>query len=607
LETATHPVDETWDLSAIFADDEDFERARDELEAGLPELVRWKGRLGESATLLADALEALNDAYRAFFKLRSYATMRSDRDTRVAAHQERRQRIELLGTRISSGLSFVRPEILALPAERIERFISEESRLAPHAFYLRDLNRQRAHVLGPAEERIMAEAGLMMQSASSLYNVLSNAELPRPEIGLRDGRQVRLTPVEFHVHRASTHRADRESVFKTYFSAYASFRDSLGQNLFAAIKSHLFRARARGYESCLHAALDRDNVPVTVYRNLVERVRERLPLLQRYLRLRGRALGVERLEYWDLYCPLVAPPKRAFSPLEATRVVAASLAPLGEEYGAQLNDAFEQRWIDWHPAPGKRSGAYATGWAYDAHPYVLLNHTENFEGVSTLAHEMGHAMHSFYSNRTQPFATADYSIFVAEVASTLNEALLAHHMIDAATSGDERSYLLASHLDGLRGTLFRQAMFAEFELEIHERAARGEALTGERLDELYLALLRDYHGHDDGVMNVDEAFAIEWAAIPHFYYDFYVYQYSTGVVAATALAGSLLAAEPGARDRYLEFLRAGGSDYPLELLRGAGVDLETRAPYASAFESLELQLDRLEAELGAQATEPREP
>jgi oligoendopeptidase F len=595
----TQRTAESWNIRDIYDDEDSFARERSALEARLPELDRWKGRLGSSAATLAEALDEIDDVYRIFLKLRSYASLRSDQDTRVAALRAVRQQVGLLGTEISSRLSFLRPEILTIPPETIEGFLRDEPSLAPHAFFLRDLNRQRAHVLTPPEERIMAESGLATQSAPSLYGVLNDAELPRPRVRLDDGTRVRLVPVEFHRHRSSPHRPDRLKVFRSFFRAYKKFNETLGLNLYSATKSHLFRARARGYESCLAAALDRDNVPVAVYHNLLARVRDHLPVLHRYLRLRARALELARLEYADLHCPLTEAPATRYSTVESRELLAQSLEPLGAVYVAALERAFAERWIDWHPAPGKRSGAYANGWVYDAHPYVLLNYTESYEGLSTLAHEMGHALHSHFSNRAQPFATADYSIFVAEVASTLNEALLADRMIETARSDAERLFLLASHLDGLRGTLFRQTMFAEFELEIHERVERGEALTGEGLNERYLETLRFHHGHDRKVMRIAGDYAVEWAAIPHFYYDFYVYQYATGVVAATALAEKILAGEPGAASRYNAFLASGGSDYPLALLRRAGVDLESAEPYETAFSAMTRHLDRLEALLDA--------
>jgi len=400
-------------------------------------------------------------------------------------------------------------------------------------------------------------------------------------------------------HRSSANRADRRKLFPTYFGAYAAFRDTLGHNLYAAVKSHLFRARVRGYDSCLEASLFGDNVPVRVYHQLIEQVRANLPLLHRYFELRRRALGVEQLEYSDLHCPLSRDLPRRFVPGEARRIVQQSLQPLGEDYAEALDRAFDSRWIDWHPAEGKRSGAYSSGWAYDRHPYVLLNFVGDFESVSTLAHEMGHAMHSHFSNRTQPFATADYSIFVAEVASTLNESLLSARAIETAGTPGERRFLLASYLDGMRATLFRQTMFAEFELHVHAAAERGEVLTGAALDAAYLDLLRDYHGHDR-VVAVDDAYAVEWAAIPHFYYDFYVYQYATGIVAATALSEALSADNPGAAERYHRFLCSGGSDHPLELLRAAGVDLESAEPYRAAFSGIERRLDQLEELLDAE-------
>jgi oligoendopeptidase F len=487
----------------------------------------------------------------------------------------------------------VRPEILAADPERLECFIAEESRLAPYAFFLRDLIRHRDHVLPPAEERILAESGLLTRNAGSLYEVLNNADLPRPEVMLAGGQRTRLTPVAFAFHRATPNRADRKTLFPAFFGAYAGFRQTLGYNLFAAVKAHQFHARVRRYPSCLGAALFGDNVPERVYHNLIDQVRRHLPLLHRYFELRRRALGLERLEYTDLHCPLSATPPRRYSTRQARDLVLESLRPLGPAYVEAIERAFGSRWVDWHPSEGKRSGAYSSGWAYDLHPFVLMNFVGDYESVSTLAHEMGHAMHSHFSNRTQPFATSEYSIFVAEVASTLNETLLSARAIARAEERDEKLFLLASHLDGMRGTLFRQAMFAEFELRIHEMAERGEVLTGERLDSVYLELLRDYHGHDD-VVSITDEYAVEWAAIPHFYYNFYVYQYATGIVAATALADALTRGDEGAAEGYLAFLRSGGSDYPLELLRRAGVDLDSAEPYGTAFAALERKLDQLE-------------
>jgi len=594
LASTAPPPTETWQLGDIFESEDALLESKRNLEAEIPTLDQWQGRLTESPAVLAEALDRITDAYRRFAALRCHASLRSDEDTRVARHQAVRQEIDLLATQLSSQVSYLRPEILRLEPERLEEFLATEPRLEDHAFFLRDLIRQRAHVLQPGEERILSYSGLLTGSAGSLYNVLHNAEMPRPSVTLESGESVRLTPVNFRMHRSSPNRDDRKKVFVANYEGYAALGNTLGQNLFNGTKGHLFHTRSRGYSSCLAAALDGSNIPTDVYRNLINQTRRRLPVLHRYFRIRARALGLERLEYHDLYCSIGQSEPPRFTPDEARRTVCESLEPLGRRYLDSLHTAFDRRWIDWHPAPGKRSGAYATGWAYDAHPFVLLNFTGDFESVSTLTHEMGHAMHSHFSNSTLPFATADYPVFVAEVASTLNEALLSRRMLEISPEADQQIFLLGSYLDTLRGTLFRQAMFAEFELEIHERVERGEVLTGESLGEIYLGLLRDYHGHDEGVMTIDDRYAVEWAAVPHFYYDFYVYQYATGIVAANALAEAVTCGPPTAVERYLTFLASGGSDYALNLLRKAGVDLETSEPYDATFDAAERRLDQLE-------------
>jgi oligoendopeptidase F len=589
------PREEHWNLADLFADDGAFETDKSEFrETMLPPVGTYRGRLLSSAGVLADALDTISRARRRLQRLHCYAALRSDEDTRVGTRQAMRQEVQLLATELSKRSSYLRPEILAGEPATLGRFVAQEPRLAPYRHFLRDLDRQRVHVLAAGEERIMAESGLLRGQAGSLYQLLANAELPRPEIDLADGESVRLTPVAFQKHRTTPNRSDRHRIFPAYFSAYADFRDTLGQNLYAVLKEHMFVSRARGYPSCLAAALDADNVPEGVYRNLIRQVHEALPVLHRFFELRARYLGLERLEYPDLYCPLAAEPALRYSTSQARDLVIESLAPLGPTYTSALETAFGSRWIDWHPADGKRSGAYATGWAYDVHPYVLLNYNHDYESVSTVAHEMGHAMHSHFSNDAQPFPTADYAIFVAEVASTFNEALLVRRALETATSREAKLFVVGSYLDGIRGTLFRQTMFAEFELEIHERAERGEVLTGEKLDEIYLRLLRQYHGHEAGVVHIAEDYAVEWAAVPHFYFDFYVYQYATGIVAAGALARAVLDGVAGSRDRYLRFLSSGGSDYPLELLRRAGVDLEDAAPFRDTFSAVSSHLDEIE-------------
>jgi oligoendopeptidase F len=588
-------TDETWRLADIFASDEAFWTEKRRIDSALPQLGTFAGRLGHSAPAMAEALSAISDASMSLARLHAYASMNSDQDLRIATYQGMRQEVELSYTEISRRTAYLRPEILALADGVVERFLADEPRLAPFAHFLKNLVRQRAHVLSPAEENVLAEAGLVLSGSSQIFGVLHNAEMPRATVELDGGENITLTPAAFSLVRTSGVRSDRELATRAYFGGYRSFEGTYGSNLFECLKSHVFRARVRRYDSCLAAALDGDNVPAAVYTNLIEQIRHHLPSLHRYSRLRARALRLGTLTYFDLHCPLGTGPKREYDVTAAKRLVLDAMRPLGAGYTEKLNESFERRWIDWHPALGKRSGAYATGAAYDVHPYMLLNFNRDFDSVSTLAHEAGHAMHSYFSNRTQPYPCADYSIFVAEVASTFNEALLIERLLAMATDRDEKIFLLGHWLDGIRATLFRQTFFAEFELEIHRRAERGEALTGETLSKVYLDLLRAYQGHDAGACVVDDLFAIEWACVPHFYYDFYVYQYATGIVAANSLARDVLNGTAGAPERYAQFLSSGGSDYPLEILRRAGVDLESPAPYDATFRAVDRKLDDLEA------------
>jgi oligoendopeptidase F len=595
----TPVADETWCLGDVFPSDEAFWHEKRRVDAALPDLGRFAGQMGASAGAMADALETIFAEAKALARLHAYASMKSDGDLRVAPYQGMRQEVEIAHTEMSRRTSYLRPEILALGDGVTEAFLAAEPRLALFAPFLKNLVRQKAHVLSPAEENLLSEAGLVLGGSSQIFGVLHNAEMPRATVDLDGGSRVTLTPAVFSLVRTSGIRADREAASRAYFGGYRVFEGTYGSNLFECLKTHVFRARVRRYDSCLGGALDADNVPVRVYTNLIEQVRHYLPSLHRYFRLRARALGLPRLTYFDLHCPLGTGLKRDYSVEAAKRLVLAAMKPLGAGYTQVMRESFERRWIDWHPAPGKRSGAYATGAAYDVHPYMLLNFNGDFDSVSTLAHEAGHAMHSHFSNRTQPYPCADYSIFVAEVASTFNEALLIEHLFASAGDREEKIFLLGHWLDGIRATLFRQTFFAEFELEIHRRAERGEALTGEALSRLYLGLLRAYQGHDTGECVVEDPFAIEWACVPHFYYDFYVYQYATGIVAANSLANDVLNGSEGAPERYGRFLGSGGSDYPLEILRNAGVDLESPAPYDATFKAMDRKLDALEALLDA--------
>jgi oligoendopeptidase F len=527
-------------------------------------------------------------------KLFAYSGMWSDEDTRLAEPMAARQEVGQLATELSAAAAWFAPEILALPPGTIGKFLAAEPGLAPYRFFLEDLERQRAHTLSPEGEKIVAQAGLMAPAAGSVYGVLANADMPFPEVTLSDGTKVRLDQAAYTQYRGVANRADRIKIFTEFWKTYKAYERTFGATLDANVKRDLFYARARNYPSCLASALDGSNVPEAVYRTLVEEANRALPTLHRAFKLRARMLGIEDPAYYDIYPPIVPSLDRKFTLEEAKALTLDALAPMGKDYVDTVRSGFASRWMDVYPHQGKRAGAYSNA-AYGVHPYVLLNFTDNYEGVSTLAHEWGHAMHSYLANATQPYPTADYSTFIAEVASTFNEALLLDRMLKDAKSDDEKLVLLGSYLENLRGTYFRQTMFAEFELKIHEAAERGEALTGEKLSAIYGDLLRRYHGHDAGVMRIDDAYFVEWAYIPHFYRNFYVFQYATSLAASTQLASEVMDGKPGARDRYLGLLKAGGSRYPYELLKEAGVDLATPTPYQELAKRMTWAMDQMEA------------
>jgi len=587
-----------WRLEDIFPDRAAWETALAALEDDRAGIEAFRGRLAEGPQTLLACLDAHSEAFRRLLRVSSYASMRYHEDTRVAATAEMEQRTRLAGTLLSEAASFLDPEILALGRETVERWIRDTPGLAPYAHGLDDVLRRSAHTLSSREEEIVATAGLVTDAPYAVYGMLANADLPWPTVTLSSGREVRLDQAAYTKHRASSDRSDRKRVFDAFWGAWQGYARTFGTTLYAQVKRDLFHARVRNYPGCLAAALDGDAIPEIVYRTLIEEARSGLPTLHRYFRLRGRMLGIDDLRYYDIYPPLVSS-GRTVGIEEAKRIVVEAAAPLGDEAQQILRAGLGDRWMDVFPREGKRPGAYMNGHVYDVHPFVLMNFQEDYESVSTLAHEWGHALHSYLANRAQPFPTAGYSIFTAEVASTLQEALLLDRMLREAGTPEDRLYYLGHALEGLRGTFFRQTMFAEFELAIHEVVERGEALSGERLTSMYGELLRRYHGHDEGVLTVDDAYTVEWAFIPHFYYDFYVYQYATSIAASSLLAEEVLGGVDGASDRVLSLLRAGGSDYPYELMRRVGVDLASPEPYRALLRRMSGIMDEIEALLEA--------
>ncbi len=584
-----------WNLEDLYSSDEAWNTAKRELVERFDEVNGYKGKLANSASELLACLKFTSSVSKEFGRLYSYANMKSDEDVGNSKYLAMKQEIQQLSTDYSSKAAFIRPEIAEMDKDKIDKFIKQKRGLKIYKMPLYDIQRTKAHTLSDKEEKILAEASLLAGGPASIFSVFSNAELPYPEITLSDGTTAKLTKAGYAQHRASPIREDREAVFQAFWDTFTKFKGTFGTQLYANVKKDMFYARTRGYDSSLHSALDDDNIPTEVYLALIENVADNLDSFHRYLNLKKRMLGVETLKYSDIYAPVVKGIDLKYTFDEAKKLVLDSIKPLGSSYARVIEKAFKERWIDVYPTPGKRSGGYCNGSAYDVHPYILLNYNGQYDDVSTLAHELGHAMHSYYSNKNQPFATADYSIFVAEVASTFNEALLIHKMLEEIKDDDTRLSLLMNYLDGIKGTVFRQTQFAEFELRIHEKAERGEPLTGDVLSELYGEILKKYYGHDEGVCHIDDLYAIEWAYIPHFYYNFYVYQYSTSFTASTALAEKVLGKEKGAIGKYIEFISSGGSDYPIALLKKAGVDMTGAEPFNKTMAAMNRTMDEIEA------------
>ena len=593
-ERAQIPEKYKWNTSDLYPDEAAWKKAKDDIAARIPKLAAFQGKLGGSADAFHSALSFLMALDLDLTRLGVYASMRSDEDTRVSGPREMKSMVEDLGVKFAAAVSFLRPEILALGEAKVKGFIKADKRLAPYAPWLDDILRYAPHTMSAPEEKVSAEAAIMAEGASNAYTTFTNADLPYPEVALKSGEKVRLDASAYTRHRAAADRDDRRLVFKTFWTRYKEFERTLGATLDANVKTHIFNKNVRKYGSCLEAALFNSNVPTKVYTQLVKDVHANLPTLHRYLKLRQKMMGLQDLGYEDLYAPIIKKAELNYTPEQSMDLVLKAVEPLGPAYTADLKKSFDGRWVDFMPTPGKRSGAYSTG-VYGVHPYQLQNFTGLYEEVSTLAHESGHSIHTYLSDKNQPYPTHDYKIFVAEVASTLNENLLLHHMLGQTKDKDARLFLLGSHLEGLRTTLFRQTLFAEFELKIHEMAEKGEPLVGEKLTELYRGLLKEYYGHDQGVCRIDDLYGIEWAYIPHFYYNFYVYQYATSITAAAQIAANIRADKTSkSRDAYLKMLSAGSSKYPIDLLKDAGVDMLGSGPFNAAIKEMNATMDEME-------------
>ncbi len=586
-----------WNLEDLYPSKQAWEEEKEAYAERFKKMASYKGKLGNSAETLYEALSFMEEITKDLYRFYSYANMLSDQDTRKSEPLSMKQEAGQIFTNFGTSVAYMTPEILSIPEKKLNKFFDEEARLGRFDQYIDNIYRMKPHTLSEEEENIVAHTGLIRGNSANTYTVFSNAEMPRAKITLSSGEEITLDPANYALYRASRNRVDREKVFEAFFGELKNYKMTLGTQLYGNVKEHLFTKRVRNYNSCLEASLNQNNIPVEVYHKLIENANEHLPTLHRYLELKKRMLGVDELHYYDIYAPMVENVDLEYDYEQATEIMLRSLAVLGDEYTNVLQEAFENRWIDVYPNTGKRSGAYSNGSAYDVHPYILLNYNRKYNDVSTLAHELGHTMHSYFSNKNQPFINADYPIFLAEVASTANEALLMDYMLNQIDDPEARLSILGNYLENARGTLFRQIQFAEFELKIHELAEKGQSLTGDKFSEIYLDILKRYYGHDKGVMKIDDLFAIEWAYIPHFYYNFYVFQYSTSFTASTMLAESMLSGGEEMINKYLEFLSSGSSEYAIPTLKKVGIDMTTDEPFEVTMTKMNDVMDEMEAML----------
>lgn len=569
---------DTWNLESIYANNELWEEDYAALEKDAAEFAKLKGAIEADVSKIPPVLDAYYGLHRRLSKLSVYARMRFDQDTADSTYQTMAAKIGSLGVKIGAASAFVEPEILSYSKEQLEAAEKENERTAYYGRKIEEMLRGQEHTLDAEKEELLAAAGDMAEAPDDIFSVLMNADMKYPDIVLEDGTHLPLTNSTYISYMESPDRAVREGAFKTLYGQIASLKNTFAAIYRGNLKQAKFYAQSRKYSSARAMYLADSNVPESVYDNLLSAVHDALPMMYRYVAIRKKVLGVDKLHMYDVYTPIVAAQNQTYEFEQAKQMVLEALKPMGEDYLSHAREGLENRWIDIYPNKGKKGGAYSWG-CYDSQPFILLNYTKNLDSVFTLIHEMGHSIHSYYSRTAQDYAYSDYKIFVAEVASTCNECLLMHDLLEKTTDKEQRKYLLNHYLDSFKGTLFRQTMFAEFEKNAHEYCAQGKPLTAEALSQMYLELNQKYFGPD---MEKDEEIAYEWMRIPHFYTPFYVYQYATGYSAAVALSAKILKEGKPAVDAYMSFLKGGESKDPIDLLKMAGVDMTTEKPVADA-------------------------
>ncbi|HGF7683539.1 oligoendopeptidase F [Enterococcus faecium] len=584
------PENLTWDLTKIFSSDQEFVEKYLELSEELKQSEKHKGTLDQGASQFLNAIEFVLRVYRQTEVIYVYAHLKNDQDTGNTDYQALYARASSLFSKVSEAVSWFEPEILQLSDDQIWQYFKEEPKLEVYRHYIQQIVDNRAHVLSAEQESLLAGAGEIFDASSDTFAVLNNADLVFPTIEGENGEIVQLSHGVYGQLLESTDRRVREAAFKGLYSVYEQFRNTFASTLGTHIKGHNFKAKVRNYSSAREASLSNNHIPESVYDTLIDVVNKHLPLLHRYMELRKRLLEVEKLHMYDLYTPVLGEAPITFTYEEAKEKALEALKPMGEEYMAIVEKAFSERWIDVVENKGKRSGAYSSG-SYDTNPYILLNWHDTLDQLFTLVHEMGHSVHSYFTRSNQPYVYGDYSIFLAEIASTTNENILTEYLLETEKDPRVRAYVLNHYLDGFKGTVFRQTQFAEFEHFMHTEDEKGVPLTSEYLSDSYGKLNAKYYGP---AVEEDPEIKFEWSRIPHFYYNYYVFQYSTGFSAASALAKKILNQEPEALENYLAYLKAGNSDYPVEVMKKAGVDMTQAAYIEDAMSMFEQRLNELE-------------
>jgi len=588
------PAEHKWKIEDLYpgipAWEKDMAEVRRMAEGLDPLGKTWTRSAGQMAAFLLQLDEVQKKAAR----VSAFANLQSDMDLADPVYQKLRGEASTFYVNLGAKLSFMESDLLKLGAEQVEAYLKADPRLGPYRVGLMRILRQKAHILPESEARITALTGLFSEAPSKASGLLNNLDLPRPEVALADGSKVLLNTSNYQRLRASQNTADRRKVMEAYWTNQKKFENTFAALFDAAMKEHLFQARVRSFPTCLDAALFPNDIKPEVYRNLISTVRANLEPMHRLLKLRQKMLGLPEYRYGDVYASAVSSVNKTYPYEQGQQLVLQAMKPMGAEYGSALQKGFEGRWVDIYPNQGKASGAYSEG-VFGVHPYVKMNYDGRYREVSTLAHEMGHAMHSWFSDTTQPYALSQYPIFLAEIASTFNENLLIRHLLKSEKDDQFKLYLLDAYLEGLRGTLYRQTLFADFELAMHERVEQGQTLTPDWLNAKYLELTKLYYGHDKGVTKVEDYIQTEWSGIPHFFYNFYVFQYATGIVSSMALSDAVLKEGAPAQARYMSFLKAGGTKFPMETLKDAGVDLSTPKPVEQALQAFGNLVSEMEA------------